>query len=328
MPSTQLPRLNSRLTHLCADVGNFDWIPILVDCFPESTLQVLSMPGCSRKGPTNVAGKYTHVDHLITKYMGSLNTVRFLRAWETDFRWIEDLNDQFQGIYTVQELVLGTRNPSWYYGFVDQWRRSLPKPKLSHYLCGFELSGTTENGRWGNEIKRIRIDHISILDLDISVLSEPFYSCLKVLMLQPAPRGTCNKDLPGCKTIDEAACAELAQRIIEGGASSLRVIVITSCWFWVSRDNTGSEHGRPASTGLWKWADAKGDSTQNRVMASIIDKLDLEFLECSTVPFWHERDSMEWHRNLASRKRTNPYSPSIEMLNQWNYLTMLPSHEE
>jgi len=332
MPFTQPPRLNNRLTHLCVDVGNVDWIPMLVDCFPEGTLQFLSIPGCSHDAHASVCGDHAHVDHAhvdhahvdhaITKHKGPLDKVRLVRAWHTDRRWIDELIDRWQGTYAVQELVLGTRNPEWYEGFVRKWRELIPEPTLSHYLCGFAWDTHGDSGRWGNEIKRIRIDHVDLSDLKVSVISEPSYSHLKILMLQAAPRGMCDNSLPGCEAIDETVCLELAKRIITRGASSLRVIVIASHWYWVSTGKAGSEHDGL----LWTWADAKGDSTQEELMSSTLAEADLEFLERSTVPFWHERDSMEWHRNLSSK--THPHQPSVEMLNQWNYLTMLPSHEE
>jgi len=324
MPFTQPPRLDNHLTHLCVDVGNVDWIPMLVDCFPEGTLQFLSIPGCSRDSHISVCGDHAHVDHAITKHKGPLDKVRLVRAWQTDRRWIDELNDRWQGTYAIQELVLGTRNPEWYTGFVEKWRELIPEPTLSHYLCGFDWDTYTGSGRWGNEIKRIRIDHVDISDLKVFVISEPFYSHLKILMLQPGPRGICNNSLPGCEAIDETVCVELAKRIITHGASSLRVIVIATHWYWVSKDRAGSEHDGL----LWTWADAKGDSTQNELMSSTLSEVDLDFLERSTVPFWHERDLKEWHRNLSSKTQTHPHQPSIEMLNQWNYLTILPSHEE
>ena len=319
--------MDNQLTHLCIDIGNVDWISTLVDCFPESTLQSLSIPGSSRDGHSSVCGDHAYIDHVITKHKGPLDKIRLIRAWNTDHRWIDELIDGWQGTYTIQELVLGTRSPEWYYGFKDQWRRWVPEPTLLHYLCGFESfdSGNTDAkpGRWGNEIRRIRIDHVHISDLEVSVVSKPFYSHLKILMLQPAPRGPHINSILGCEAIDETICIELAKRIITHGSSSLRVIVISNHWYWISRDVAGSE----LDSLLWTWADAKGDSTQTELMSSILDQADLDFLEPSTVPFWHERDSMEWHRNLASRARTLPYNPSTEMLNQWNYLTMLPMHE-
>lgn len=295
---------------------------MLLDCFPEGTLQFLSIPGYSSDRPKWVFWGYAHVKHAITKHEGPLDKVRLVRAWQTDRRWIEELNDRWHGTYAVQELVLGTRNPEWYAEFMGRWRESIPEPTLSHYLCGFNRYSYPESGRWGNEIQRIRIDHLDISDLEVSVIAEPFYSHLKILMLQPGPRGVCSNSLPGCEAIDETVCVKLAKRIITHGASSLRVIVIATHWYWVSKDRVGSEHDGV----LWTWADAKGDSTQNELMSSILSEVDLDFLERSTVPFWHERDSREWHRNVSSK--THPHEPSIEMLNQWNYLTLLPLHEE
>jgi len=62
-------------------------------------------------------------------------------------------------------------------------------------------------------------------------------------------------------------------------------------------------------------------------MFSTLNEADLDFLEHSAVPWWQERDSKEWHRNLSSNARTHPHQPSKEMLNQCNYLTILPLHE-
>ena len=208
---------------------------MLVDCFPEGTLQSLSVPGCSGDcyssftgGHAYVPEDHTHVNHAITKNNSPLDKVRLLRVWTTERRWIDELSDRWKGIYAIQELVLGTRNPQWYKWLIEKWRELIPKPTLLHYLYGFYWLLDTTSGRWGNEIRRIRIDHIHISDLDVSVISEPFYSHLKILMLQPAPRGTRNNSLPGCEVIDETVCVELAKRIITHAASSLRVIVIAN----------------------------------------------------------------------------------------------------
>ena len=326
MPFIQPPRLGNHLTHLCVDIGNVDWIPVLVDSFPEGTLQFLSIPGRSRDAHISVCGDHAHVEHAITKHKEPLAKIRLVRAWETDRRWIDELNDRWQGTYAVQELVLGTKNPRWYEGFVEEWRKYVPEPTLSHYLYGFERAPHLESGRWGHNIQRIRIDHIDISpNLEVSVLGEPCYSHLKILMFQPGPRRTAsNNSPPRCEAFDEAVFTKLAKRITTHGASSLRVIVIATYWYWVSQDRAGSE---PYDF-VWTWADAQADSTQKELISSTLSQDDLDFLERSTVPFWQERDSREWHRNLAHYKRTRPYEPSREMLHQWNYLTMLPVHEE
>ncbi|MCJ1399062.1 hypothetical protein MMC11_002264 [Xylographa trunciseda] len=146
MPFTQPPRLNSYLTHLCVDVGSADWIPMVVDCFSEAMVQVLSVPGCSLDSDISVRGDHAYIDHTITTHKDSLNTFRLIRAWQMDRRWIDELNDRWEETYVIQELVLGTRNPQWYRGLIRQWRKLIPKPTLSHYLCGFAYDTSGESG--------------------------------------------------------------------------------------------------------------------------------------------------------------------------------------
>ena len=346
MPFTPLPRLDNHLTNLCVDVGNIDWIPTLVNCFPDGTLKSLSVPGCSRDGDPPTTGDHTYIDHSITRHMGALDKVRLLRAWRTDQRWIDELSDRWQGTYAIQELILGTRNPEWYKGPKSTWKKKSPAPTLTQYLCGFHRKPTdTRCGRWGSELRRIRIDDIHCPYLNVSVLSEPFYSHLKILMLRPAPRGAYkpNENNPNrpssCEPVGETIRDKLTKPIIARGAPSLRVIVIRANWYWVSRDTAAAsgsshehehehEHDAAANNGkIWTWGDARCDPTQNEIMSSTLDEADLDFLERSSeaVPFWDERDTMELNRNLVPLTQPpQPRQPSVEMFDRWNYLTMLP----
>lgn len=288
---------------------------MLVDCFPNDTLQCISLPGSSYNAHALYRGFDAHVDHAIVKHKEPLDRIRLVRAWKTDLRWIDEFVDRWSGAYEVQELVLGTRNPEWYY-----LCKLSPKPTLSHYLCGFHGDTHGDIGRWGSRIERIRIDHVDISDLEVSVLSEPPYSRLNILMLQPAPRGSYDSILSGCKAIDESVCFELAKRVISQAAPSLRVVVIADHWYWAPRDSSGGA--------LWTWADAMDDSSQYDLILSSLSKAELDFLHDSTVPYWHERNLFEWHRRLGKDVQKQRYEPSTEMFNQWNYLTGVRSHEE
>ena len=292
---------------------------MLIDYFPEDTLESSSIPGCSFSSFASFPGFHAHADYTIAKHKETLDKIILVRAWDTDLQWIEVFIEGWQGLYAIQELVLGTLHRDWYEDFGSQW---IPNPTLSHYLCGFNWNTHGPTGRWGSNLERIRIDHLDLSHLEVSVLSEPSYSRLKILMLQPAPRGKRNNSLPGCEAVDETICMELAKRIIVQGAVSLRVIVIASHWYWAPKDRVGSAHDRA----LWTWAEAKEDLIQNELMSSSLGKADIDFLEHSTVPFWHERherDSFEWPRQQkVGGRRGHSYEPSNIMLGQWNYLTV------
>ena len=241
------------------------------------------------------------MDQAIATHQRSLDKVRFTRAWYTDRRCIDELVNRWQESYVIQELVLGTRNPAWYRRHAGRWRETYSYFGLEHYLCGVynDYNTTREvlrRGRWGTNIKRIRIDHIDLSRLwDISIISEPFYSHLKILMLQQVLRQSWHKSFRGSERVKEKVSTRLAKRIVTAGAPSLRVVVIANYWYWVARDLEGSKRDGD----LWTWADARSDLTQNKLMSSTLDDLDKNFLEPSEVPFWHERDSKEWHRNSS-----------------------------
>jgi len=316
MPSAQRPRSQIQLTHICLDIGNADWISILVNCFPAGSLQSFSIPWVSSNSSEVARSNHAYVDDAIIKFGDTLGQLRLTRAWNIDPRWMEKFNDQWQELFAVQELVLGTRDPDWYWLSIQTWRERVPNPTLSHFLHGFGRQPHNQKGRWGGTLERIRIDHIDISGLDVSAIAEPSYSRLKILMLQP-DQSTMGYESPTeSEEAEELACFKVAEQIVRQGATSIRVIVISTHWYWVSRNPSGQE----SNGQLWKWRQAKTDLAQSKTMASTLDGRDHNFLKGSAVPLWHERDLKEWHRNESSAHR--PYTPSKEMLHQWNYVTV------
>lgn len=242
-----------------------------------------------------------------------LEKLRIMRIWEFENTQLAELQS-LRGIYTIDDLVLGTRNDAYYRGFVNEWRREMPTPTLFDYLYGFSWSGSKSmNGRWGGTLMRIRVDHIDIVeDLDISVLSQEQWKGLKLLMLQPAALQFEETEQYHCKPVDKTICDELVQRIVLCASQSLVVVVLSKQWYWIDRDTRK----------VWSWTAAKMDALQNSSMLQTLDTKDIDFLNNKDVPYWYERDTKEWHRGLASSAATRPYNPSPEMLHQWNYLGM------
>ena len=310
-----------KLRQLYIDIKKSDSILSLVDYFGEQSISTLSVPGASQSKTginwPQVDPSHVHcLNHLIRSQSSTLQRLEILRAWGTDREFVQTLNDTWNGIYSIQELVLGSRSLIFYLSVPNYWKSQLPFPTLKHYLYGYD--GIENNGRWGTKLQRLRIDHIDIDDLTVDCLSDPCHTKLKILMLQPCKmRHNPNGPLLSTESC-EFSRMKLASAIAVQALPALRVIVIGASWFWLERRD--SVNG-PASK-VWEWSYAQEDAVQSIEMSKHLSTLDRTFLANMTIPWYAERHHYEWkYSHFRARK---PDRPDEEMINTWNVMTLLP----
>lgn len=260
------------------------------------------------------------LNHIIRSQRSTLQRLEILRAWGTDREFVQTLNDTWNGTYSIQELVLGSRSPIFFYRVRNEWKRQFPIPTLKHYLYGYD--NIENNGRWGTKLQRLRIDHIEIDDLNVDDLSDPCHIKLKILMLQPCKmRHDPDRPSPSTESC-ESSRMKLASAIAAQALPTLRVIVIGPRWFWLERRDSV---GGPASK-VWEWPHAQEDAVQSIEMSKHLSDLDRTFLANVTIPWYAERHHVEWKYSPWGASR--PEWPDEEMMNSWNVMTLLPDKAE
>ena len=175
-----------------------------------------------------------------------------------------------------------------------------------------------EIGRWGTKLRRLRIDHIEIDNLDLDGLSDPSYMELKIIMLRPSRQRLDNLSFSSSTDLNQTSVRNLALSIAKHTLPALRVIVIGPCWFWVEKREGDSV---PAPT-LWDWGSARQDAAQSLEIFEHLSPLDWSFLTNTKILRHDERDHVEW--NKGGFWPHLPIDPSWEMKRMWNFMTILP----
>ena len=157
-------------------------------------------------------------------------------------------NTRWGDMLPVAELVLeGQYGSSNAVPISKSWAKSLYPADLLTYL--------REPGAWGSRLVRVRIDYIPIIKLEAKCLSDPAYSNLKILMLQPLEKLTDEEKIIDREEISEPECYNLACNILGASLPGLKLVVIRSYWYWLSRECKKNE----IQVRTWRWNDATMD---------------------------------------------------------------------
>jgi hypothetical protein len=323
LKSAMIDLERSSLRKVYAALFPAHWITSFLKSLPAQTLTEISCRWPVPQTRPDLAKAYRdqmqNMRSVITNQQETLQRIEILRAWGTESNFAETFNNDWKGVFSIRELVLGTMTPSFYESTVRTWAEKIPHRSLEQYLFGVGYSAPAAVGRWGFKLQRVRIDHIEVDSLDLDGLSGEYHLELRVLML--CPSSTRRDDIGKTSSLAqdrEFSYEKLAADIADHALPALRVIVIGPYWFWLEHYTSGELLLRK----VWNWDNARKDTKQGREMFAILNDSDWRFLTDTRVPRYGERDHMEW--NMSGFNKNLPAIPSTEMINTWNYMTALP----
>lgn len=235
--------LATSVTDVKLYLSELDYAAQFISSFPKPQIRDLTVSGGAISTPS--FRTFMEIHDVVRDHVSTLERIKLLQAWKFDAELINSFNDRFRDQFSVQELVLGVRNGYW---------RPMPpeRPTLTHYLTDNGSEIGLRGLRWGNKLRRLRIDVIDLEDREFMVLKQPNYSNLGVIMLQPFCWKKTDIQLPEL-TAEQAL--ERATDIMENTNSALKVVIIQSHWFYVYLDSTNTRAVCP-------WHDAALNSVQ------------------------------------------------------------------
>ena len=83
----------------------------------------------------------------------------------------------------------------------------------------------------------------------------------------------------------EPKCYDLAHNILNTSLPGLKVVVIRSHWYWLSRE--GQENNSQGR--VWRWNDATTDLEEADVLRASLTIVDWNYLNSTAVPYWDEK---------------------------------------
>ena len=291
----------------------------------------------------------------IEKHKTSLEEIKLLRAWDSQPSLPENLNNVWIGQFSVQELVLGTKHPTFY--LTRPASVETVQNDIAHEFC-HPLTPMEHHGRWGATLKRLRIDHLCPTRITPFGLAQSCLAHVKILMLAAlsAPRPVARvarhyRSSPSDDGEDFSSdfstpnIVHVAESIAAmPELESLTVLVIDTKWFWIPSPSTDSQAQKlnidspsPMPRRIpWFWHHAKVDAHQAAEMSRRISKRDWAFLRDESVPRLDQREHREWWAQtsrirkglevpeLVTNLGKNRVTPDPVMFSEWNYMVMLP----
>jgi len=300
-----------QLEEIRIDIDNVNTVSRLLDMFPRHRLAAISVPsGCrSTRAYTYHPDLYEILNHIIGGSKDGRTPITLLNAWNSRPDLTHLLNQNSLKTYSLQELVLGTKDPRHYeltHGpyLLKSFRENL----YGHYKSPEYAT------RWGSALRRLRIDDLDWLDLDLSALSHDTCKRIKILMLGAQHMAQSAKE----PFRDDHATREWQlANAVSSYAPALRVIVIGSHWYWLDRHNVA---GSPLIR-IWLFQQAQEDQEQRAKMIEALSDRDWSFLTDESVPRFNEYPNMEWRGPWSAE-------PGHEMFSMWNYIVLLPIEDE
>jgi hypothetical protein len=216
----EYPKLND----LYLDLGNTKTVENLLSWL-QPPLSSLTIPSAFNTGPQELSKNGStehfvkHLGNIVQDYGKDLFQLKLLNAWHMPHA----LLSRFNGDFTAEELILGTKSPSYY-----THSRRLPPKNWLHNFYGYNTP--TAKGRWGSTLLRIHLGQIDLEGLDITEMPKSDLKHLRIMTLSPWYRANVSsKTLPS--RIDSFLEGKLALEI-STKLPTVRVICVGQYRFW------------------------------------------------------------------------------------------------
>ncbi|MCJ1383349.1 hypothetical protein MMC17_006462 [Xylographa soralifera] len=139
-----------------------------------------------------------------------------LDAWNMIPRLCDYLNKPFENHFTVEELVLDAEAIWPLNGYND--------------IVG--------SRRWGSRIKRLRIEHVTLSQIELDRLSTLAWARLRVLMLDSLRTLPLTRSREQFQSMAVFPESHMAMEAALKHVADLRVVVISAFQFWIHRAST------------------------------------------------------------------------------------------
>jgi hypothetical protein len=298
-----------KLEEICAALDNITTPSNLWSIFPQDLPLKFSIPsgiqGCLPALADPNFGKA--LSGIIASRQNALEQITLVGAWAGHHSLVEQLNKDWQGVYAVQELVLGTKEPDFYKAWPGRnpWRSV---KALKNDLYGYHC--LEDRGMWGNKLQRLRIDHTDCTDINMDEISQDDFTNVRVLMFHAQLTKNGPVELP---PYQESSPEWRLANEISAHTPPLRVLVVGPHWFWLERNGAAG----PPVRKIWPFQCAQGDYQQGAEIEKSLPNRDWSFLMDSRVPRYDEQPHKEW-------RRASPAEPSCWVFSLWNYIGLLP----
>ena len=315
-----------QLKHLCVDVDNPFTIQEILRCLRSFTLEVLSVPsGLRTVQNPGIDGleecDYTqHITHFICGCAepDKLSEIVLLAAWEAHTCLPTKLNRAWDGIYSISELVLGTKEPDYYENARNYclWRTIGwgDINTIRHSLYGYRLPDLLE--RWGRQVQRLRIDNVNAAELDFEEIGYlPSKSSLRILMLCPQSFGSNAIGLEKPASLESFPEGRFALAVSQFWFPSLRVLVLNGYRFWFELSKSETKSCRTVK--VWHFLDAQFDAVQSVKIQKWMTPRDRKFLS----DVYPSGDGNDHRSEWAQMDMENP---TLEVFRLRNFMVMLP----
>ena len=225
---------------------------------PSSLLQCCEEFTSGKLVATSQVGRF--VNTFINDPQSLLSDLVLLDAWNMTLDHCDCLNKGLEYLFTVEELVLGTQDPQHIHRYDEMF----------------------ENVPWSSEIKRLRMEHVTLGLTELDWLSAQAWSHLRVLMLDSLQTSPLTSDREQFPTMTGFPESRLAMDIALRRLANLRVVVLGAFEFWI----------HPASTPVVLYlAEARRHPVYRAEVKSWLTVHDRSFLD-GDVPYIHMKGRM------------------------------------
>ena len=210
----------------------------------------------------------TYLDRIIPQG-STVQQLTLLNLWDSHLQLTEDLENECLSSFIAQELVLGTE-PKQYY-FKRRSNRELNT--ISKRLQGSQ-EHCAKLGRWGTNIRRMRIEDVPRSDSYFSDFANPSLDNLKVLVIAlcSAHRSEVESDLLVERPIAEQIAAQKFP--------NLRIITVRAARFWLQREKpTRLSLEKSIVVKIWRLSEALSDPEQRLEINRCLDDDDWRFMD-------------------------------------------------
>ena len=168
--------------------------------------------------------------------------VALVNAWDLHPFIADQLNEAWQGHFALTDLVLGTKERVFY-----KHHAIIPGTSLEHNALSCNLYGYNDpasSSRWGSSLERLRLEAVELQDLVLDCLSDASLANLRVLSISPVELVRSSFYIHTDPS--QYTAGSLASKIAKQGISSLKIVHIGGCRFWMDTEadsvsfNTGN----------------------------------------------------------------------------------------